>query len=391
MLERKIDFKSIIRNYDYSLLVAYIFICLFSLVMVYSSSMVIAIQRFNQSGTYFFHSQLKSFIISFILLIFVSFIPYQWYKTKQFLLFIIISMFVLVFSVKIIGNSVNNAKSWIDIFGILNFQPSEYAKLGLVLYISAFYAKKQKQLTYSIKPLFPPMLFVLGIVILVGMEPDYGAVMIILAISLVLVLCSGAHSGKILSFYALGAVIFGFFVFTYYELFLSDVKSNRIATFLKPFEVDPDQSRQIINSFLAIAAGGVDGLGLGNSVQKLGYLSYPYTDFIISIISEELGIFGVLFVMGILSYFIYKGIYLGIKMLDAHASLLAIGIAAMISIQAVVNLGGATGLLPLTGVTLPFVSSGGSSLLVLSIALGILINISTHKRELDRKLKNKKA
>lgn len=390
ILERKIDFKSIIKNYDYTLLVAYILICLFSLVMIYSSSMVVAIQRFNIPGDTFFKSQLISFIISFFALIFVSIIPYQWYKTPKFLMFVIVSMFLLLISVKVFGEVKNNAKSWLTIFGF-SFQPSEYAKLGIILYIAAFYAKKQKEILSNFKIVLSPIVFVLIIVFLVAKEPDFGAVIIISSITLVMMLCSGFNSFKIAGIYAFVAAVVGFIFFNYYDVFLSGEKLNRVKTYLDPFNVNPDNSRQIINSFLAIAAGGVEGLGLGNSVQKLGYLSYPYTDFIIAIISEELGIFGVLFVIGIIGYFIFKGINIGIRMLDAYGSLLAIGISGMIAIQAVVNLGGATGLLPLTGVTLPFVSSGGSSLLILSIALGILINISTYKKELDRKYKKRKA
>lgn len=389
-MERKIDFKAILKNYDYTLLIAFILISLFSLVMIYSASMVNAVQINEVSSDYFYRNQLTSLIISLIALLGVSIIPYQWFKSSGLMLIVVFGIFGLLMLVKVFGDPVNNAKSWINLFGF-NLQPSEFAKLGVIMYLASVYAKKQRAIDNLNQSIFPPLIFVAIMMGFIATEPDYGAVMIIGLITLVIILCSGMNIWKVLKAYSIIAIVGVIILFVFKGTIFAGEKLNRFTTFLDPFGAHPDDSYQIINSFLAIAAGGLDGLGLGNSIQKLGYLPFPYTDFIISIIAEELGILGVLFVMGILLFFVLKGLYIGIKFKDAYGSLLAIGISGMIAIQTVVNLAGATSLLPLTGVTLPFVSYGGTSLLVLSISLGILINISTYKKQLDRADKVKKV
>lgn len=145
---------------------------------------------------------------------------------------------------------------------------------------------------------------------------------------------------------------------------------------MDPFENIADSGYQLVSSYYAISSGGMVGLGLGNSIQKYGYLPESHTDFIMAVISEELGLFGVLFVIGLISFIVLKGFAISKNCPDPFGSLLAIGISSMIGIQAIVNLGAVVGLLPITGVTLPFVSYGGSSLILLCISAGMLVNIS---------------
>jgi cell division protein FtsW len=159
------------------------------------------------------------------------------------------------------------------------------------------------------------------------------------------------------------------------EIF-SKTRIERFTAYSNPFTDEKDSGYHLANSYYAIGSGGLKGLGLGESVQKLGYLPEPHTDFIIAVISEELGIFGVGFVLVCLAFIVLKGIFIGLRCKDPFGSLLAIGISSMIGIQSFINLGGASGVIPLTGVPLPFVSYGGSSLLQLAIATGILVNIS---------------
>jgi cell division protein FtsW len=162
---------------------------------------------------------------------------------------------------------------------------------------------------------------------------------------------------------------------------------GRIEAFQDPFS--SEFGYHLVNSYLALGAGGLKGLGLGNSVQKLGYLPEAHTDFIMAVIAEELGLFGVCFVLLILGYIVLKGIFIGLKCKDPFGSLLAIGVSSMIGIQSFINLAGISGVIPLTGVPLPFISYGGSSLLQLSMAMGILVNVSMFVNYEEKYKKNK--
>ena len=169
-----------------------------------------------------------------------------------------------------------------------------------------------------------------------------------------------------------------------WDSILTEGRMKRFESYQNPFKDAGDSGFQVVNSYLAIGSGGLFGLGLGESVQKYGYLPETHTDFIMAIIAEELGIFGVLFVVLLLSFIVLKGFYIARKCDDPFGSLLAIGISSMIAIQSFVNLGGISGLIPLTGVTLPFISYGGSSLILLMASAGILVNISMFNEYFDR-------
>jgi len=171
----------------------------------------------------------------------------------------------------------------------------------------------------------------------------------------------------------------------------SERRLERLTSYSNPFDDEQKSGYQLANAYYAIGSGGLTGLGLGQSNQKLGYLPEAHTDFIIAVISEELGIFGVGFVLLSLAFIVLKGIHIGLKCKDPFGSLLAIGIASMIGIQSFVNLGGASGVIPLTGVPLPFVSYGGSSLLQLAIAMGILVNVSMFVKYEEKYKKDKTA
>ena len=160
---------------------------------------------------------------------------------------------------------------------------------------------------------------------------------------------------------------------------------GRIKAFLNPFEYAEGSGLQVINGYIAIGSGGLEGVGLGQSIQKLGYLPEPQTDFIMAIIAEELGLLGVIIVLGGLGFIVFRGIVIALKTKDPLARMIAAGIASWIAIQTFINLGGLSGLIPLTGVTLPFISYGGSSILVLSFAMGILINVSMYEKLEKRK------
>jgi cell division protein FtsW len=274
----------------------------------------------------------------------------------------------------IIGHASNNAQSWIAIGGF-NIQPGEFVKIGVIIYLAAIFSKKQTYIDEFGTAVLPPLIFTIIIFSLVFFQPDLGTAVLIALIAVIMTLSSGMNIKNVIKLLGLGGGAIALLIPIAGKI-LSDEQLSRFGAAYNPFADPLDSGMQLINSYIAIAAGGVTGLGLGNSVQKTGFLPESHTDFIMAIISEELGIFGVTFVILSLCFIVLKGFLLARKCDDPFGSLLAIGISGMIGVQACVNLGALTGLLPVTGVPLPFVSYGGSSLLALMASTGILVNIS---------------
>jgi len=203
-----------------------------------------------------------------------------------------------------------------------------------------------------------------------------GSALLILAIGSSIFFCSGININLLIKKIALTSIFWVPFLYFIIKYGLSEVQLSRITTALNPFDDVQGNGYQLVNSFIAIGSGGIIGRGLGNSIQKDGYLPEPHTDFIMAIISEELGFIGVLTIMIALLTIVFCSFKIAQKSKDLFGSLIAIGIGSMIGFQSVVNLGGITGLIPLTGTPLPFVSFGGSSLLMNLMAIGVLLNIS---------------
>ncbi|MCJ8006136.1 FtsW/RodA/SpoVE family cell cycle protein [Lederbergia wuyishanensis] len=374
-------FKKILKSYDYSIIAVYILLCLFGLVMVYSSSMVRAVQYYEWPADIFYQKQKMNLIFGFIVFLAFAIFPYKAYRNKTFLI-IMTGMAVLgLFAVSVIGHTTNNAQSWINV-GARKIQPSEFVKLSVIIYLSAVYANKQRYIDNFNKGVFPPIFFLLFVCFLIKIEPDNGTAFITLLIGISIILCSGMSFKSISKLIAICitiGLIFSPFIVMKFDKIFTEGNKGRIVGYLDPFGTYQNEGNQLVNSYLAIGSGGIKGLGLGQSVQKLGYLPEPHTDFIMAIIAEELGVFGVAIVLLGISFLVLRGIYIGIRSRDPFGSMLAIGIASMIGIQSFINLGGVSGLIPITGVTLPFISYGGSSILVLSIAMGILTNVSMFK------------
>ncbi|GAA0338702.1 cell division protein FtsW [Bacillus carboniphilus] len=383
--------KKILKSYDYSLVITYILLCIFGLVMIYSASVVWAVQQLGQPSDFFFQKQKINLLVSFIAFLAAAVFPYKIFQFKKSLAIIMGLITLSLFFIFIFGHTANNAQSWFK-FGNSSFQPSEFAKLGLIIYLAAVYGKKQSYINDFNKGIVPPLLFLMLSVFLVAIQPDFGTAFIIFMIGALMILCSGMNLKSLFKLFLLAMVaciLFSpFFLMKKDEIF-SEERMGRIDGFLAPFEDVEDHGYHLVNSYYAIGLGGLFGKGLGESTQKLGYLPEPHTDFIISIISEELGIFGVGFVIFSLGFIVLKGIRVSTKCRDPFGSLLAIGISSMIGIQSFINLGGASGVIPITGVPLPFISYGGSSLLLLSLSMGLLVNVSMFTNY-DRKYKESK-
>lgn len=277
--------------------------------------------------------------------------------------------------VLLLGHTVNNATSWIKL-GPVNVQPAEFAKIGLIVYLSGVLANKQKKLQTSPQEVLFPIYYMLFICLLIFLQPDAGTMLIIAAICLTIILSSATSKWLLIKQGVLFGIVFLLSLPFIYDKVFTEVRKARLYSFLDPFAYAQKEGYQLINSYFAIANGGLKGLGLGQGIQKYGYLPEAHTDFIMAVIAEELGLFGVSFVLILLSFIVLRGFVIARRCPDAFGSLLAIGISAMIGIQASINLGGVTGIIPLTGVPLPFVSYGGSSLVLLMMSVGVLANIS---------------
>ncbi|MDF2909877.1 MAG: cell division protein FtsW [Sporolactobacillus laevolacticus] len=363
--------KKLLHYYDYSLLVVMLLLIGFGLIMVYSAGSVWAGLFFAtpQPPSYFFVHQLMWFFMAIPVGIFGLIFPYQAYR-KLVKPFIILSL-GLLFLLFALGNTVNNAQSWFHI-GSFNIQPAELVKISVILYLASVFSNKQNSISDFKTSVLPPLIVVMVFFCLIAVQPDFGTAMILILISTVMVLCAGLRT-RHLVFLGGFALIF---VLLFYNKFLSSNQLGRFTAAYDPFSVANTTGRQLINSYIAIASGGLTGRGLGHSIEKTGFLPEPQTDFIISVIGEELGLLGVLFVIICLAFLVFRGFVTAIRCKDVFGSLLAIGISSMLAIQTFVNLGAATGLLPITGVTLPFVSYGGSSLIMMIFSICVLMNIS---------------
>lgn len=385
-------FKNYFRNFDYGLLFVYITLMLFGLVMIYSSSIWVSIARYERAPDYYYNRQLINICLSLCLFLVAVVFPYKRFANKKILGILFGLMIFLEVALMIKGVEVKGSRSWINL-GVMNFQPSEFAKLFIIIYFSGtFYRKsihKGSMQLLSFEDVMPPLGMWLFIVLVVGFETDLGALGIIICIALSVIMASGVKGKTLRKIFSLLGVLgaigaIGILIFKWDTVFNAS-RRGRITSFIDPFSDPLNAGFQVVNGYYAIGAGGLEGRGLGQSIQKLGYLPEPQTDFIMAVIAEELGIIGVSIVIFGLGFIVMRGMYIAMKTKDPLARMLAAGISTWIGAQTFVNLGGLSGIIPLTGVTLPFISYGGTSILLLSIAMGILINVSTHYKVEKRK------
>lgn len=363
-----------IKDYDFTLIMTPIVLTAFGLVMIYSASMVTAVVNGHESN-YYLIRQAMWFAIGLTAFTVCCIFPYKYYQ--KLMKIIVLAVVVMLAVVLIIGNSVNNAQSWIDI-GPFSIQPAELAKLGLIMYLASVYSKKQDYIDHFQTGVVPPLILTGFILALIVMQPDIGTAAVIFLIACSVIFSSGIRFRHLFLLIALGAGL----MLLAMPYMVTDERLSRFTGAYQPFETPASDGYQLIQSYIAIGGGGLTGEGLGQGVQKLGYLTEAHTDFIMAVVAEELGFLGVAIVLGLLATIVLRGIFISRKSRDSFGALMAIGISSMIGIQAFINLGAISGILPITGVPLPFVSYGGSSLLVLMISMGILNNIAmTAKRE----------
>nr|WP_260450349.1 FtsW/RodA/SpoVE family cell cycle protein [Listeria grayi] len=378
-------FKRIMKSYDYSIIITYILLCLFGLIMVYSASWSLAFRN-DLVADYFYARQLKNLILSFIIFIVFAIVPYKLFQRNKFLVPMVVGMIALLCMIFVLGHTSNNANSWFRI-GTASLQPAEFAKVVVIIYMSAIYARKQNYIDDFNRGVLPPIIFLAFICFLIIIQPDLGTTFIIFFTGCCIIIASGMRLKTISKLIGIAAgLIAGFTLLVLImpeqirEKIISPTRIGRLTGFQNPFHDIGKTGHQLVNSLYAIGSGGGFGQGLGQSVQKLGYLPEAHTDFIIAVIAEELGILGVMFVIGGLFFLIFKIALTGLRTSSPFGALVCYGTAGLFAIQSFINLGGASGLIPITGVTLPFISYGGSSLMVLSMLLGLIVNINMMER-----------
>ena len=360
------------KKIDYKLFIAVVILSLFGVLMIFSASGIWAEYKFNDPFKFVKHQGLF-FIIGIIMMLITSKIPYKVYFEKANTLLLISIILLILVIIPGIGTVRNGSRSWFGI-GSFGIQPSEFAKLTLIIFTSKYLTKNEKNLKYIKKGVLP----ILGIVILVFglimLQPDFGTGMIILVSIIGLLFVSGVDFKFFIRLGLIGVV--GIVLL----IAIAPYRLERILSFLNPWSDPLGSGFQIIQSLYAIGPGGLFGQGFMNSRQKHFYLPEPQTDFIFSIISEEFGFLGILIVATLFTIIIFKGFKIAQNSGDKFAKFLAFGITFGLAFQAILNLMVVVGLIPVTGVTLPFLSYGGSSLLITLISMGVLLNISRYQR-----------
>ncbi|WP_426451072.1 FtsW/RodA/SpoVE family cell cycle protein [Staphylococcus xylosus] len=376
------SFKKRLKHLDIGIIISFIILSVIGVVMVYSASMVPASKGSLTNGTpieanYFMKKQFIFFILSVCIILFISmYFNIKMLRNANTQKFLIVGTFALLILTLLIGKDVNGSRNWINL-GLFSLQSSEFLKLVAIFYLSYILDKKlTNNRDYKLKNIVPP-LGILGVgLALVLMQGDLGGTLLTVAIIVAILMYSDIKNKikiQILTITSIPVLLYIFYTLVFDSKNLYRMK--RIKVVLDPFKYENGDGYQLTNALVSISNGGVFGRGLGNGILKLGYLPEPHTDFIFTVISEELGLIGVLLILLMYGFIILKGFIYANKTRNHFYKLICVGVVSYLFMQVFVNIGGVSGLIPLTGVTLPLLSYGGSSMLSISIALGILLAV----------------
>lgn len=346
------------------------------IIMVFSASYTYSLIQ-NNDGLHYLKRMIMWTILGSIGMFMASKIKYiVWKRWSKFILFISFVALVLLFTP--LGITVNNATRWLGA-GPIRIMPSEVAKLGIIIFLAASIENKGEGIKKFFTGILPYMVLGGTFFYLINEQPDLSTALVVVAIMVTMIFVGGM---KMSHFFILaGSVASGIVFMLYRLLFVAErasYRTDRLMTFIDPWAYAQGEGYQIIQSLYALGVGGILGKGLGKSVQKHLYLPEAHNDFIFSIIGEELGFIGGLVVMLLFMVLIWKGVKVAMNAPDLFGTLLATGIVTMISVQVIINIAVATSSMPVTGMPLPFISYGGSSLLIFMTAMGMLINISKY-------------
>lgn len=360
------------KHFDYALFISVLLISTFGIIMIYSASYVWAEYKF-QDPFKFVKNQGIFFLLGIFFMIMISKIPFSFFKKhcKKFFLFCIVLLIAVL--IPGIGTVRNGSRSWFGI-GSFGIQPSEFTKLSMTLFTANYLTKHEKEMKKFKKGILPILGLTLFIFFLIMLQPDFGTGVILVMAIMGMLFVGGVPISFFLKLGTIGVIgIVGLILAAPYRL-------TRILSFLNPWKDPLGSGFQIIQSLYAIGPGGLFGYGFLNSRQKHFYLPEPQTDFIFSIISEEFGFMGILIVASLFLLIIYRGFTIARNSSELFSKYVAFGITFQIAFQAILNLMVVVGLIPVTGVTLPFLSYGGSSLLITLCGIGILLNISRKQK-----------
>lgn len=370
---------------DFQLFILTLLLVGFGIVMVFSSSSSITLvsEKFGYDELYFTKRQ-AIFAGAGLFLMFITMnIPYD--KFKKLFVPVFIMAIIMLILVPFVGGNINGASSWFSIFG-LGIQPTELAKITTILYLAALISKKGERFR-DLRTGYIPVMVIVGFVAgLIMLQPDLGSCLILVATAGLIIFAGGANLKHILG--SIGLLVLGASIVIgagalWDKINPSESASSggnyriaRIQSFIDPWSDPQNTGYNIIQSLTALGHGGVTGTGFGQGIQKLHYLPNAYNDFIFSVIGEEFGLIGSIIFLLFYMYFIWRGLIVSLRCPSTFGTLTGVGIMGLIAIQAFVNIGGVTRTIPITGVTLPFISYGGSSLFVMMGAMGIVLSIS---------------
>lgn len=342
--------------------------------MSYSASAVYALKTFGDSF-YFLKKQVVWFLIGFIVLLIFQEIDYRVYSkyTKIMLLISLVTLVMVL--IPALGHNVKGSTRWIKI-GFMSIQPSEFAKLFIVIYLAKVFSHDEE---HSALPRFiVPIVVVAVFFILILLQPDFGTAIDILFISVFILFLSGFSALYLLSLAFISVPMF------YLLIYQVEYRRERLLAFFNPWDDRYGIGYHIVQSFIAFKKGGLLGTGLGFGTQKISRLPEPHTDFVFAVIAEETGLIGTAFIVLLFAMVFWRAALIALSAPDRYGRLLAVGIGLLITIQAYINIAVVTGALPTTGIPLPFISYGGSSLLCNMAAAGILLNISRYREAAPR-------
>jgi len=354
------------RPMDFVILITVIILVCFGIIMVYDSSYYYAQIRLG-NAVYYFNKQIFGAVLGLAAMIFFSFYDYR--KLSKFKYLAMGASILMLVAVLFMGSKLG-ASRWLDVAGI-SVQPSEIAKFALVLFLADSIANNKKMDT--LKHGIIPYILLLGVVCgLIILQPNFSMVVNLCILTFVMLLVGGAKGSHLCFLVGGGAAAFAALIVA------APYRMKRLLIFLDPFSDPLGDGFQLVQSLYAVGSGGLFGVGLGNGHQKYLYLLYSESDFIFSIIIEELGLIGAIVVLSIFAVLIYRGIRVALTCPDMFGALLATGIIGTIGIQVAIHVAVVTGSIPPTGLTLPFISAGSSSLIMCMASMGILLNISKH-------------
>ena len=359
---------------DYGLIVITLALLCIGIVMVYSASVVASYAEFGDQ-TYFFQRQLLWCVLGVVVMFLFMHVPYRWWRRVSLLALLGSVALLVAVLVPGLGTKALGATRWIRIGGIAIGQPSELCKVTLAIYMAAWLSGKGERVREFGYGMAPFVTILAVIVALVMKQPDMGTALMIIGTAVTIFFVAGANLLQLLPVGAIGGLGMAMLALT------SGYRQGRLTAFRDPFAHPEDSGYHVVQSLIALGAGGVRGLGLGDSRQKFGLLPFPYTDSIFAVIGEELGLIGCSVVLALFLLLAYRGLRTARRAPDMFGSLLAIGISCQMALQAFMNIAVVTSTLPFTGITLPFVSYGGSSMLVSFAAMGILLNVTKYTEE----------